>query len=76
MARLLFLLFLLLAVLAMAALAFRAVGQALRGAGRSTGRTGSAMVAPGQGGETMQKIAFAALILLLVGVTSGLIGGL
>lgn len=72
MARLLLLLFLVLAVAAMAALAVRAVSEAVR----QGGRTGHSVMARGPGGENMQKIAFAALIVLLVGVTSGLIGGL
>ena len=72
MARLLLLVFLVLAVLTVAVMLLGTLGRMADRAGQA----GQSALARVDGGRNMQKIAFAALILLLVGLTSGLIGGL
>ena len=71
MARLLFLICLGLAVLALAAAAMVAVTRAAR-----AGRAAAHDLAREAKGDGMEKVSYAALMLLMLGVTSGLLGGL
>ncbi|MFN3209452.1 MAG: hypothetical protein ACE369_10715 [Roseovarius sp.] len=71
MARLFMLAILTLAVVLLAGLAVSATVRAARDAGSA----GRGIVAT-TGGTNMQKIAYAALFILMLGVTSGLLGGL
>jgi hypothetical protein len=71
MARLFMLLLVTLAIVALAAVAMAAMARAARDAG-SVGRE----IAITTRGANVQKIAYAALFILMMGVTSGLIGGL
>ncbi|KRS11462.1 hypothetical protein XM53_16060 [Roseovarius atlanticus] len=69
--RILMLIFLIVAAVALAAVAMSAVARAARDAG-AVGRD----IAVTTRGTFMQKIAYAALFIVMLGVTSGLLGGL
>ncbi|MGK7653970.1 MULTISPECIES: hypothetical protein [unclassified Roseovarius] len=71
MTRLIMLVFLIVAAVALAAVAMSAVMRAARDAG-AAGRD----IAVSTRGASMQKIAYAALFIVMLGVTSGLLGGL
>jgi len=75
MARLLFLICLILAVLALAAAALLALVRAFR-EGRATAQEIAGNLGQGSRGNGMEKVSYAALLLLMLGVTSGLLGGL
>jgi len=60
-----------LAVLALAAAAFSAVTRAIR-----DGHMAARDLAHETKGNGMEKVSYAALLLLMLGVTSGLLGGL
>jgi hypothetical protein len=75
MARLLLLIALICAVLVLVGAAVSALSRAAR----DGGELARDLAAPGTGagkGVTMERISYAALILLMLGVTSGLLGGL
>lgn len=71
MARILLLICLAFAVVALLGAAITALTRAAR-EGRSLARD----LAPIDEGNTMKRISYAALLLLMLGVTSGLLGGL
>lgn len=71
MARILLLICLACAVVALVGAAITALTRAAR-EGRSLARD----LAPIDEGNTMKRISYAALLLLMLGVTSGLLGGL
>ena len=71
MARLIFIICLALAVLALTAAAVAAISRAAR-EGRALARETAHL----GGGQGMEKVSYAALLLLMLGVTSGLLGGL
>lgn len=71
MARLFMLVVLALAVVALIGIAISAMARA----GRDAGSLGRDMVGTTRG-TSVQKIAYAALFILMLGVTSGLLGGL
>lgn len=73
MARLILLICLICAVLALVGAAVSALSRAAR----DGGELARDLAMPGTGnGVTMERISYAALILLMLGVTSGLLGGL
>ncbi len=71
MTRVIMLVFLIVAAVALAAVAMSAVARAARDAG-AAGRD----IVVSTRGASMQKIAYAALFIVMLGVTSGLLGGL
>lgn len=75
MTRLLLLIFLICALIALASQAVSALTQAARDGGALARDLVAPDNGPGQGG-TMERISYVALLLLMLGVTSGLLGGL
>ncbi|MEI4261838.1 hypothetical protein [Roseovarius sp. D0-M9] len=75
MVRLLFFIFLALAVLALAGAALSALTRAAR-EGHSAARDLAQDTIGNTKGNGMEKVSFTALLLLMLGVTSGLLGGL
>lgn len=72
MARLLFLICLICALLALVGAAISALSRAAR----DSRRLARDLAAPETEGGTMERIGYVALIVLMLGVTSGLLGGL
>ncbi len=75
MARLLLLICLICAVVVLVSAAISSLSRAAR----DGGKLARDLTAPGTGtgkGVTMERVSYAALILLMLGVTSGLLGGL